>query len=389
MKFSGCDRIWFKMLATVVFSASGLWGPGGPTVTAQTQVPQKTDRPVEAPEPDEAELAKRRAEAQVQREILDKTLPKLDSIIPEPEVAVPEDPPPHEGAWFNFPLRMNPPDLLLVEVLEALPGRPITGERLIRPDGTITLGFYGDLQVRDLTLPQLKIKVIWQLRKVLDDEALGLVGEDTQGKAILIQPQDSDRVFVDLASYNSLTYYIQGDVNAPGRLPWTGHETIHDALIHAGHLGPLADLSDIKLYRPARGAKPARTYKIDYQAIRHGDKQANLQIFPGDRIEVGRAAIVKSTITLDRVAAPLNTWAQMVLQLGLTIKHMDQVIDKAGLSPDQRRQVYAELLQFLVDAAKGDGQSVPDTEAIRNRLGKVLGPILEAAPRSKSQPGSE
>ena len=68
---------------------------------------------------------------------------------------------------------------------------------------------------------------------------------------------------------------------------------------------------------------------------------------------------------------------------------MDQVIDKAGLSPDQRRQVYAELLQFLVDAAKGDGQSVPDTEAIRNRLGKVLGPILEAAPRSKSQPGSE
>ena len=30
---------------------------------------------------------------------------------------------------------VEPPDLLLVEVLEALPGRPIQGERLVRPDG--------------------------------------------------------------------------------------------------------------------------------------------------------------------------------------------------------------------------------------------------------------
>src|SRR5262249_34228226 len=33
---------------------------------------------------------------------------------------------------------VEPPDLLLVEVLEALPGRPISGERLVRPDGSIS-----------------------------------------------------------------------------------------------------------------------------------------------------------------------------------------------------------------------------------------------------------
>ena len=54
---------------------------------------------------------------------------------------------------IDVPLVVEPPDVLLIEVLEALPGRPITGERLVRPDGTISLGFYGDVHVRGLTLP--------------------------------------------------------------------------------------------------------------------------------------------------------------------------------------------------------------------------------------------
>src|SRR4051794_1032314 len=67
---------------------------------------------------------------------------------PKPLPPIPDDPPPHEGAMADFPeYVIEPPDLLLVEVLEALPGRPITGERLVRPDGTITLGFYGDVHV--------------------------------------------------------------------------------------------------------------------------------------------------------------------------------------------------------------------------------------------------
>ncbi len=46
---------------------------------------------------------------------------------------------------------VEPPDIIIVEVLEALPGRPITGERLVRPDGKISLGFYGDVYVAGLT----------------------------------------------------------------------------------------------------------------------------------------------------------------------------------------------------------------------------------------------
>ena len=69
---------------------------------------------------------------------------------------------------------VEPPDILLVEVLEALPGRPISGERLVRPDGKISLGFYGDVYVAGSTVPEVKEKIVRHLQKYLDDDALGL-----------------------------------------------------------------------------------------------------------------------------------------------------------------------------------------------------------------------
>ena len=72
------------------------------------------------------------------------------------------------------PYVVEPPDILLVEVLESLPGRPITGERLVRPDGTISLGFYGEVYVAGLTMNEIKEKIILHLRTYIQDNALGL-----------------------------------------------------------------------------------------------------------------------------------------------------------------------------------------------------------------------
>ena len=55
-------------------------------------------------------------------------------------------------------------------MLEALPGRPITGERLVRPDGKVSLGFYGEIYVAGLTTTEIKEKVVLHLRKFLNDE---------------------------------------------------------------------------------------------------------------------------------------------------------------------------------------------------------------------------
>ena len=73
---------------------------------------------------------------------------------------------------------VEPPDMLLVEVLEALPGRPISGERLVRPDGKISLGFYGEVYVAGLTVTEVKEKIVLHLRKYINDEILGLIEID-------------------------------------------------------------------------------------------------------------------------------------------------------------------------------------------------------------------
>jgi protein involved in polysaccharide export with SLBB domain len=343
------------------------------------------------------------------------------AIRPLPLTPIPDDPPPHEGAMIDLPYIIEPPDVLIVEVLEALPGRPISGERLVRPDGTIGLGFYGDIHVKGLTTQQAKIKIIEHLRRWLSDEDLGLKdaypadineeGNPVSSKAVMpppleenqrlprpektskpsadldqigpkssirmtrlcrtsvqrtsqasdpsvrplraprqevkeqppspppspaeikvefpvggggkirieiqgvriskilplgpqipdtawiklpIAPADSNRVFVDVKAYNSKFYYVQGEVARPGRLPWTGHETILDALIFGNDLISFADPNKIRLVRPTRGGKPMREYPVDIVAIREGGSlKANYQIFPGDRIVVGRRTMVR------------------------------------------------------------------------------------------------
>jgi polysaccharide export outer membrane protein len=205
---------------------------------------------------------------------------------------------------------IEPPDLLVIEVLQTLQGRPITGETLVRPDGMVSLGFYGQVYVAGLTLREAKEKIILHLRKYLTDEYLGLVQEDEEtGEPKEIDPADSDRVVVDVSAYNSKFYYVQGDVGTPGRLPITGNETVLDAIIFAGGLVPTAAPRNIRLVRPAPpGACCEQVLPVNYHAITStGDPTTNYQLMPGDRVVVYRDPIVRGTLFLDRLAAPFST----------------------------------------------------------------------------------
>lgn len=223
---------------------------------------------------------------------------------------------------------VGPPDLISVEVLEALPGRPISGERLVRPDGTMTLGFYGDLYVSGLTLKEIKEKVIIHMRKFVSDESLGLVAEDPEtGKEIAVAPADSDRVFVDVASFNSQVYYVLGDVNSPGRLPLTGNETVLDAITYAGGLDPNASVNNIRLVRPAPpGSSQPQLLPVNIAAIQQaGDTTTNYQLMPGDRIFVYRDPIVRTTIFLNRLAAPFNTVVNTILTYSFAARNVKSI----------------------------------------------------------------
>jgi polysaccharide biosynthesis/export protein len=223
---------------------------------------------------------------------------------------------------------VEPPDLLVVEVLEALPGRPITGERLVRPDGKISLSFYGDVYVAGLTLDEIKEKIVLHLRKFLPDEVLGLTEIDNKtGKVVEIAPRDSPRVFVDVTAYNSKFYYVQGDVAAPGKMPITGNETVLDAINYAGGLIPTAAPQNIRLVRPAPpGACCEQLLPVNLAAIvSAGDPTTNYQLMPGDRIVVYRDPIIRATIFIDRLAAPFQTVVNTMLQYSFMARSVKSI----------------------------------------------------------------
>ncbi len=100
------------------------------------------------------------------------------------------------------PGAVQPGDRVVVEVLEALPGRPVSGERVVRDDGTLSLGFYGEIPVAGLTPREIKVKVVEHMKNFLTDESLGLVEQDDAGNKRNVAPADSDRVYADLVPAN-------------------------------------------------------------------------------------------------------------------------------------------------------------------------------------------
>jgi polysaccharide export outer membrane protein len=240
-----------------------------------------------------------------------------------PEEKIAQSNLPREFSKVSMPeYVVEPPDLITVEVLEALPGRPISGERLVRPDGKISLSFYGELYVAGLTTGEIKEKVVLHLRKYLRDEVLGLYTQDENGDWQEVEPKDSDRVFVDVTAYNSKNYYIQGDVAAPGKLPITGNETVLDAINYAGGLIPTAAPQNIRLVRPAPpGACCEQVLPVNLAAIiSGGDPTTNYQLMPGDRIVVYRDPIVRTTLFIDRLAAPFQTVLNSMLQYSFVFR---------------------------------------------------------------------
>jgi polysaccharide biosynthesis/export protein len=194
---------------------------------------------------------------------------------------------------------VEPPDMILVEVLEALPGRPISGERLVRPDGRIGLGFYGDIPVAGLTLPQIKEKIVLHLRKSLNDETLGLFAvdenghrkRDAYGRPVLKDPKETDRVFVDVTLYNSQRNYVLGEVASPGHICYTGGDTVLDLIQYAGGLLPTADKARVRLIRSFPKGSPAQVLPVNYEEIAMGtDSSTNYPMLPNDRLVVPRIA---------------------------------------------------------------------------------------------------
>jgi polysaccharide export outer membrane protein len=166
----------------------------------------------------------------------------------------------------------------------------IRGEHLVRPDGSINLGTYGDIRVAGLTLVEAKALIEAHLTKYLQDP----------------------EVTVDVASYNSKVYYVIFDAAGNGqqviRLPITGNETVLDAISQVNGFLPVADMHRIWIARPRPACSgPDQVLPVDWKGIAtRGRTETNYQILPGDRLYVHGDCMVATDTYLGRVIAPIE-----------------------------------------------------------------------------------
>jgi polysaccharide export outer membrane protein len=183
---------------------------------------------------------------------------------------------------------IEPPDILLVEAIPSLPDQPVQGEHLVRPDGTINLGTYGSVRVAGLTLDQA--------RTVIKDK--------------LSEYIKNVRLNVDVFAYNSKKIYIVADGGGFGEqvipIPFTGNDTVLDAIGQIGGLPAVASKKKIWVARPGPDDS-IQTLPVDWKAItQDGLVSTNYQLFPGDRIYIASDRLIVLDAIVTKIVTPME-----------------------------------------------------------------------------------
>lgn len=175
-----------------------------------------------------------------------------------------------------------------LEDLEA--PQSVGGEHLVRPDGRVSLGVYGEVYVAGMSLAEVREMVT----RHLADNGI----------------QDP-KVAVDVGTYNSKTYYIISDGGGFGeqvaRLPYTGNETVLDAI---SQINGLAEVSSKRIWiaRPAPpGGTEPQLLPVEWEDITAlGQTATNYQLLPGDRIYIQADKMVAFNNAIEKIVAPFE-----------------------------------------------------------------------------------
>jgi polysaccharide export outer membrane protein len=163
----------------------------------------------------------------------------------------------------------------------------ISGQHLVGPDGKVTLGSYGKVQVVGMTVAEAKAAIEQHLSQSLD------------------QPE----VSLDVFAFNSKVFYIitqgAGQGDGVARFPITGNDTVLDAISLINGLSPTSS-TRIWIARPGRDFSGChQILPVDWYMITQcGDTQTNYQLLPGDRVYVAEDKLMALDTWLGKALAP-------------------------------------------------------------------------------------
>jgi protein involved in polysaccharide export with SLBB domain len=218
----------------------------------------------------------------------------------------------HLGQFF-----VNP--RITASIVEIGAQQQIAGEHLVAPDGTVTLGSYGSVQVVGMTLAQAKQAIEAHLSYFLQ----------------------SPEVAVSVYSYNSKVYYLitQGGGMGDGvyRFPITGNETVLDAVAQINGLEPVSS-KKIWIARPSPCSDSCQILEVDWHGITAmAQAGTNYQILPGDRVFVAEDKLIAFDTALSKLIAPVERVMGFTILGASTATRLSGSVLKGGGNPSGSR----------------------------------------------------
>jgi polysaccharide export outer membrane protein len=163
---------------------------------------------------------------------------------------------------------IEPPDVLRLDVT-GLPkkAQPVSGEFVVRPDGSIWLSAYGSVTITGLTLDEAREAIT----KLLSSHA------KKKGRV---------EVRVEVVAYNSKVFYIIGtgkDGDQVHRFPTIPGETVVGAILKIDGMSAAAAKGYVWVINPSS----RKVREVNWRAItQQGQSATNYRLEAGDRVHV-------------------------------------------------------------------------------------------------------
>jgi polysaccharide export outer membrane protein len=192
--------------------------------------------------------------------------------------------------------------------------QPVGGEHLVRPDGRVSLGIYGDVFVAGMTLPEV---------------------EQAVRKQMIAAGVESPRVAVDVVAYNSKLIYVITDGGGFGeqvvRLPYTGNDTVLDAIAQIQGLSQVSS-KRIWVARPVpANTGAAQILEVEWEDIAAlGQTATNYQLLPGDRIYIKADKWIATDNLVSKIIAPAERILGFTSLGAGTVRTLNQMNQNTG-----------------------------------------------------------
>jgi protein involved in polysaccharide export with SLBB domain len=182
------------------------------------------------------------------------------------------------------PYTVQPPDVLAISAprVKEIDGRVAT----IGSDGAIAMNLIGSLSVAGKTTDQIAA----DLKRILKR----------------YYQQGSLDVAVRVEKYASRFIYVFGQVNQPGRIPWTGRDSLLKVIATTG-FNDNAWISRVAVVRPHEDPNIKQKITIDVEAMyEKGDVSRNVLLEDGDLVYVPPTPLAQLNVTFQALLAPIR-----------------------------------------------------------------------------------